>query len=57
MAFVKQYNSIFQTTTAKDSNRSINLLFKNIGKKYLNPNIEKTSTMTKEEVQKRGQQL
>ena len=30
MAFAKQYNAIFQTTTAKDSNGSIFLLFKNI---------------------------
>ena len=30
MAFAKQYNAIFQTTTAKDTNGSIDLLFKNI---------------------------
>ena len=57
MAFAKQYNAIFQTTTAKETNGSIDLLFKNIGKRFLNPNIENTSTMTKEELQKRGQQL
>ncbi len=57
MAFAKQYNAIFQTTTAKDSNGSIDLLFKNIGKKFLNPNIENTSILTKEELKKRGEQL
>ncbi len=57
MAFAKQYNAIFQTTTAKDSNGSIDVLFKNIGKKFLNPNIENTSILTKEELKKRGQQL
>ena len=57
MAFAKQHNAIFQTTTAKDSNGSIDLLFKNIGKKFLNPNIENTSNLTKEELKKRGEQL
>ena len=55
--FAKQYNAIFQTTTAKETNGSIDLLFKNIGKRFLNPNIENTSTMTKEELKRRGQQL
>ena len=57
MAFAKQHNAIFQVTTAKESNGSIDLLFKNIGKKFLNPNIENTSVMNKEELKKRGQQL
>ena len=57
MAFAKQYNAIFQTTTAKDSNGSIDLLFKNIGKKFLNPNIENTSILTKKKKKKRGEQL
>ncbi len=57
MAFAKQYNAIFQTTTAKDTNGSIDLLFKNIGKKFLNPNTENTSVLTREELKKRGQQL
>ena len=57
MAFAKQYNAIFQTTTAKDSNGSIDLLFKNIGKKFLNPNIENTSNLTKDELKKRGEKL
>ena len=57
MAFAKQHKAIFQVTTAKESNGSVDLLFKNIGKKLLNPNIENTSVMTKEELKKRGQQL
>ena len=57
MAFAKQYNAIFQTTTAKDANGSIDLLFKNIGKKFLNPNIENTTFLNKEELKKRGEQL
>ena len=57
MAFAKQYNAIFQTTTAKDTNGSIDLLFKNIGKKFLNPNSENITILTKEELKKREQQL
>ena len=57
MALAKQYNAIFQTTTAKDTNGSIDLLFKNIGKKFLNPNIENTTILSKEELKKRGEQL
>ena len=57
MAFAKQYNAIFQTTTAKDANGSIDLLFKNIGKKFLNPNIENTTFLNKEELKRRGEQL
>ena len=57
MALAKQYNAIFQTTTAKDTNGSIDLLFKNIGKKFLNPNIENTTISSKEELKKRGEQL
>ena len=57
ISFAKQHNAIFQITTAKDSNGSIDLLFKNIGKKFLNPNIENTSVLTKDEIKKRGEQL
>ena len=57
MAFAKQYNAIFQTTSAKESNGSIDLLFKNIGKKFLHPDIENTSNLTKDELKKRGQKL
>ena len=57
MAFAKKYNAIFQTTTCKDSNGSIDQLFKNIGKRFLNPQQENTSNLSKEELKKRGQQL
>ena len=57
MAFAKQYKAIFQTTSAKESNGSIDLLFKNIGKKFLHPDIENTSNLTKDELKKRGQKL
>ena len=41
LAFAKQNNAIFQSTSAKDnSNGSVDLLFKNIGKKFLNPNTD-----------------
>jgi len=41
IAFAKQHNAIFQSTSAKDnSNGSVDLLFKNIGKKFLNPNSD-----------------
>lgn len=36
IAFAKQHNAIFQSTSAKDnSNGSVDLLFKNIGKSFL----------------------
>ena len=57
MAFAKQYNTIFQTITAKDANGGIYLLFKNIGKNILNPIIENTTFLNKEELKKRGEQL
>ena len=57
MAFAKQYNAIFQTTSAKETNGSVDELFKNIGKRFLNPNTENTSNLTKEELKQRGQTL
>ena len=57
MAFAKQYNAIFQTTSAKETNGSVDELFKNIGKRFLNPNSENTSYLTKEELRQRGQTL
>ena len=57
ISFKKQHNAIFQITTAKDSNGSIDLLFKSIGKTILNPNIENTSVLTKDEIKNRGEQL
>ena len=54
MAFAKQINAIFQTTTAKDSNGSIDLLFKNIGKRFLNPNMQNNED---DNQNKKGQEL
>jgi hypothetical protein len=55
--FAKKHNAIFQSTTAKDANGSIDLLFTNIGKKFLNPDMENESIMSKEELQQRGEKL
>ena len=53
MAFAKQHNAIFQSTSAKDnSNGSVDLLFKNIGKKFLNPNSD-----SKDDARKKGSKL
>jgi hypothetical protein len=53
MAFAKQHNAIFQSTSAKDnSNGSVDLLFKNIGKKFLNPNSD-----NKDDSKKKGSKL
>ena len=45
MALAKQINAIFQTTTAKDKNGSIDQLFMNLGKKFLHPNMENTTNL------------
>ena len=45
----KELNAIYQRTTAKEENGGIDELFKNIGKRYLNPNIEINTNLTKEE--------
>ena len=50
MALAKQINAIFQTTTAKDKNGSIDQLFMNLGKKFLHPNMENTTNLTKDEL-------
>ena len=53
IAFAKQHNAIFQSTSAKDnSNGSVDLLFKNIGKKFLNPNSD-----NKDDPKKKGSKL
>ena len=57
MAFAKEINAIFQSTTAKDKNGSIDQLFMNLGQKFLNPNMENTTYLTKEEIKNKGQQL
>ena len=53
----KQLNSIYQRTSAKDEYGGIDDLFKNIGKKLINPNAEISTIMTKEERKKKGEEL
>ena len=58
MNLAKELNAIFQTTSAKEEkNGGIDELFKNIGKKFLDPNSEITSNMTKEELKNKGEKL
>lgn len=57
MALAKQLNAIFQLTSAKDDSGGIDELFKNIGKKIVNPNIELSTNLTREEHKKKGEQL
>ena len=53
----KKYNAIFQNTSAKDDiNGGINELFINIGKRILDPNVEISTILTKEEYKKKEQQ-
>ena len=58
MELAKELNAIFQKTSAKnEQNGGIDELFKNIGKKFLDPNSEITSNMTKEELKSKGEKL
>ena len=56
LSLAKEINAIFQITSAKASS-GIDELFKNIGKKFLDPQYENTSTMTKEEMKNRGEKI
>ena len=47
--FAKQINAIFKNTSCLKST-GIDELFEEIGKLYLNPNLEITSNLTKEEI-------
>ena len=55
VALAKQINAIFQSTTAKDQNGSIDKLFQNIGRKFLHPNSDVNADSSEEK--NRGQQL
>ena len=57
MALAKQINAFFQTTTAKEKNGSIDQVFMNLGQKFINPNMENNTNLTKEEIKNKGQQL
>ena len=51
-AFAKDIGAIFQTTSAKLSN-GVDELFRMIGKKFVNPDAENVSNLTKEEMEQR----
>ena len=55
-ALAKEINSIYIRTSAK-LNSSIDEMFNNIGKKFLNPNSEITSNLTKEEMIQKTEKL
>ena len=57
MALAKQLNAIYQRTSAKEDSGGIDELFKNIGKKILNPDIEITTNLNREKNKKKGEQL
>ena len=55
-ALAKEINAIFMKTSAK-LNTSIDEMFNNIGKKFLNPNSEITTNLTKEEMIQKTEKL
>ena len=55
-ALAKEINSIYIRTSAK-LNTSIDEMFNKIGKKFLNPNSEVTSNLTKEEMIQKTEKL
>lgn len=55
-AFAKDIGAIFQTTSAKLSN-GVEELFKMIGKKFVNPDAENVSNLTKEELEEKKNQI
>ena len=55
-AFAKDIGAIFQTTSAKLSN-GVEELFKMIGKKFVNPDAENYSNLTKDELEKKKNQI
>ena len=58
IALAKELNSIYHRTSAKEaSGGGVDELFKSIGKKFLDPNSEITSNMTKEELKNKGEKI
>ena len=55
-ALAKEINSIYMRTSAK-LNSSIDEMFNSIGKKFLNPDSEITSNLTKEELIQKTEKL
>jgi GTPase SAR1 family protein len=56
MTLAKEIEAIFQRTSAKEAS-GIEDLFNKIAKRILDPTSENTSNLTKEELEKKGQQL
>ena len=57
LVLAKELKSIYHRTSAKEASGGINELFKSIGKKFLDPNSEITSNMTKEELKSKGEKI
>ena len=58
LSLAKELKSIYKRTSAKEtSGGGIDELFKEIGKKFLDPNSEITSNMTKEELKNKGEKI
>ena len=57
MELAKQINAIYQRTSAKEEFGGIDELFKNIGRKVVNPTIEINSYLSKEERKQKGEKL
>ena len=55
-ALAKEINAIYMRTSAK-LNSSIDELFNSIGNKFLNPNFEIKSNLTKEELREKSEEL
>ena len=55
-SLAKEINAIYMRTSAK-LNSSIDEMFNSIGKKFLNPNSEITSNLTKEEMIQQTEKL
>ena len=56
LSLAKEIESIFQRTSAKEAS-GIDELFNKITKRIIDPTSEITSNMTKEELEKKGEQL
>ena len=56
-ALAKEINAFYFRTSAKDENGGIDEVFTSIGQKFLNPDKEIVSNLTKEEYKNRGERL
>ena len=57
MALAKKINAIFQSTTAKEKNGSIDQLFTKLGIKFLHPNNSNDTNLINNEQTNKGQKL